>query len=198
MLENLIRELIERGMVKFGSFTLTSGKKSPYYIDLRKMYMYPDLSENIVSKLIELVKSLRIEFDVIAGIATAGIPLATYMACLARKPLAYVRKEVKAHGLSKLVEGDVAGMRVLLVDDIATTGGSLVYGVQAIRSCGGIVEHALVVVDRSEGAEERLRGAGVSFHYLIKAREIVRYAIERNLVPRKYLPEVARYLGIEV
>lgn len=198
MPEDLIRELVEKGMVRFGTFTLTSGKKSPYYIDLRRMYAYPELSRSVALKLIRLAESLRIRFEVVVGIATAGVPLATYIACLSSKPLAYVRKEAKMHGLSRLVEGDVAGREVLLVDDVATTGSSLLHGVRAIRECGGRVSHALVVIDREEGAEEALKNANVSLHSLVKARDVVSYAIAKNLVPREQLAEVMRYLGIEV
>ncbi|MEM4933832.1 MAG: orotate phosphoribosyltransferase, partial [Desulfurococcaceae archaeon] len=90
-------ELYKHGMVKLGDFKLSSGLFSPFYIDMRKLYSYPDLAKRIVQELVSRVPLSDV--DVLAGVESAGIPLAAYISCITNKPMAYVRKEKKNHGV---------------------------------------------------------------------------------------------------
>jgi orotate phosphoribosyltransferase len=181
-------ELYKLGMIKIGEFTLSSGLKSPFYIDLRRLYNYPTLARRIAQEL--LGKISEDLYDVIVGVETAGIPLATYMSCLSNKPLAYVRKERKGHGTKSAVEGDVRGKRVLVVDDVATTGSSLHRAILNIKEAGGIPVLAAVVVDREQGARELLKIHGVELVSLITATEMF-----RELYLKGYI-NVETYLNI--
>jgi orotate phosphoribosyltransferase len=181
-------ELYKLGMIKIGEFTLSSGLKSPFYIDLRRLYNYPTLARRIAQEL--LGKISEDLYDVIVGVETAGIPLATYMSCLSNKPLAYVRKERKGHGTKSAVEGDVRGRRVLVVDDVATTGSSLHRAILNIKEAGGIPVLAAVVVDREQGARELLKIHGVELVSLITATEMF-----RELYLKGYI-NVETYLNI--
>ena len=168
-----VAELLKRiGAVKFGEFVLSSGKKSNVYIDLRKLPSYPEAFREVVQAMAE--KAGKVDFDLLCGVAVGGLPLATAIAYEMKKPLIYVRKERKEHGTKKIIEGDFEpGAKVLVVDDVTTTGGSILRAVNALRSAGLVVEHALVVVDRLEGAEEALRRAGVMLLSLVTLKDLV-------------------------
>ncbi len=166
---DLARALYERGMIKFGRFKLTSGRESTIYVDLRPLPSYPDVFKEVVELLTSKVKE-----EVVCGIAVGGLPLATAVAYRLSIPLIYVRKERKEHGTKSLLEGYVKpGTRVLVMDDVATTGGSLLRAVEEVRELGGIVERALVVVDRRQGADEALQRYGIRLESLTTLPEIV-------------------------
>ncbi|RLG08772.1 MAG: orotate phosphoribosyltransferase, partial [Thaumarchaeota archaeon] len=122
--EDLALELFRLGLVKIGKFRLTSGLESPFYIDLKGLIGYPALLREIATMLFNTAKE-KCAFDMVVGIATGGIPIVSFISCLFNIPMAYVRKEKREHGTMRLVEGDIRKKRVLLVDDVATTGGSL-------------------------------------------------------------------------
>ena len=194
-LNDIIVELFKHGMIKFGEFTLTSGKKSPYYIDLRILPSYVDLYNKLMSILVEYIRELNILFDMVAGIETAGIVHATYIGCLLNKPIAYVRKKRKEHGTQRLVEGIVNNKTILLIDDVATTGSSLEYGITILRQHGAFVRDVIVIVDRLEGARDRLDKLGVRLHSLMDAYKIINVLLENNLIDRKVYDTVINYIN---
>ena len=164
-------ELYKHGMIKIGSFKLTSGLESPYYIDLRLLYSFPELRNRIVDELINKFSVLK-QADVVLGIATSGLALASFIACKLNKPLAYVRIERKEHGTKSLVEGVIANRTVVIVDDVATTGGSIEHAIIATKEAYGKPIAAVTVVDREQGARQRLKNYGIELYSLITAREI--------------------------
>jgi orotate phosphoribosyltransferase len=177
-LEHLQRELCitlaRIGAVRFGMFTLSAGRLSPYYIDLRIVPSFPDAYKTVEDIYIFMAKELigLESFDRIAGIPTAGIPFASVMAYSLHKPFIYVRKEVKTHGRERKVEGILhPGDRVLLVDDVVTTGGSLLTAAEAVVAEGGIVRDALVLIDREEGGKNALYSKGIRLNCFINISE---------------------------
>jgi len=170
----LSRILHKIGAIKFGAFKLTSGRTSPYYIDLRIVPSFPDVFQRVCDIYVRLVEAeLGVQsFDRIAGIPTAGIPFASLMAYRLRKPFLYIRAKARLHGRERRIEGLLMpGNRVLLVDDLITTGLSLRKAGNAIRAEGGVVSDALVLLDREEGGKERLKKDNITLHYLLTARE---------------------------
>lgn len=188
----LSRELYLKGMIKIGEFKLSSGITSPYYIDLRSLYTYPDLVFKIIEIIVNIVPLNEIE--VVAGIETAGIPLASFISCTTRKPLAYIRKEAKTHGTGKLIEGEISNKRIMIVDDVVTTGSSLLRSINHVRAHGGIPIVALVIVDREQGARDLLKAHGVRLVSLTTAREIFNDLFEGGLIDRETYQSILRYI----
>lgn len=163
----LSRILIKTGATRFGLFKLSSGKLSPYYIDLRMIPGDPKGLRTVVEIYEAMVKSKIgiASFDRIAGVPTAGVPYASILAYQLAKPFLYVRREAKTHGGERRVEGQLLpGERVLLVDDLITTGKNTLQAAEAVRAEGGQVQHALVLIDRQEGGATTLAQAGLKLH----------------------------------
>lgn len=162
------------GAIKFGTFKLTSGRISPYYIDLRIVPSFPEAFRRVCDLYYKLLeKELGADnFDRVAGIPTAGMPFASVIAYHLNKPFIYIRPMMKLHGRERRIEGILMpGNRVLLVDDLVTTGLSLRKSAKAIRAEGGVVSDALVMLDREEGGKERLIKDDIKLHYLLTASE---------------------------
>ena len=173
------------GAIKFGAFKLTSGRMSPYYIDLRIVPSFPDAFQRVCDIYVDMVKSQlgAQSFDRIAGIPTAGIPFASLISYKIKKPFLYIRPKAKLHGRERRIEGMIMpGNRVLLVDDLITTGLSLRKAANAIRAEGGVVSDALVLLDREEGGKERLKKDGINLHYLLTAREAANRLFELGAI----------------
>ncbi len=155
--------LLKTNALRFGAFTLASGKPSPYYIDLRMLPSFPKhfhLTINALKNVVE--EKIGTKFDAIASVPTSGLVFGSALAYEMGKPFVYVRKESKDYGTSKLLEGHLpSGGRVVVVDDVATTGTSVSLAVEILRGNGGIVEDVVAIVNRMEGAEERLKNLNV-------------------------------------
>jgi orotate phosphoribosyltransferase len=144
--------------------------------------------QNLISKQIGFDN-----FDAVASIPTGGLVVASSLAFEIVKPLVYTRSEAKGHGTGKLVEGVIKkGMRILVVDDVATTGGSVVNGVRALKDAGASVSDAYVIVNRLEGADESLKKEGVTLHHLLDILEIAKILHQENLIDKSVLDKVQK------
>ena len=172
-----ICKILDRiGALKFGAFRLTSGKMSPYYIDLRIVPSFPDAFQKICDFTAKLVKSEigTDNFERIVGVPVAGMPIASVVAFTLKKPFLYVRRGARLHGRGRRIEGIIApGNRVLLVDDLITTGLSFQRAAKSITAEGGVVSDAVVLIDRQEGGKKRLEKSGIKLHALLSVTEIV-------------------------
>jgi orotate phosphoribosyltransferase len=174
MKAELGRILNRIGALKFGTFKLTSGEVSPYYIDLRIVPSFPDAFRRICEFYLVLLESDigANGFDRIAGIPTAGISFSSIIAHHLKKPFIYVRPTERTHGRGRRVEGILSpGDRVLLIDDLITSGGSMLKGAEAVRAEGGVVTDAVVLLDREENGKENLATDGIKLHYLLRMSE---------------------------
>jgi orotate phosphoribosyltransferase len=188
---SLIREfgkaIIKLGALKFGPHTLTSGKISSYYIDLRMIPSFPDIFKMTTDIFAEIIKNtigLK-EVDAIGGVPTAGLIFATSVAYNVEKPLVYVRKDVRKHGTLKKIEGVMKpGCKVLLIDDLITTGSSIIDAVEAVRFQGGLVNNAIVLVDRMEGGKRNLQTVGIDLKTLTKITELTDFLHDMTLIDR--------------
>ena len=163
---SLADALLEAGCVKFGEFTLKSGLKSPIYIDLRHVITYPGLLARVGAAYLPLLEKLT--FDRLAGLPYAAIPIATAISLQGGYPLIYPRKEAKEYGTKAEIEGGFqAGETVVVIDDIATTGGSKFEAIEKLTAAGLKVQDVVVLIDRQSGAKEALEAAGFHLHAVL-------------------------------
>ena len=183
--------------LKFGVFTLSSGKASPYYVDLRIVPSFPDAFREICDFYGEYITShVGLEnFDRIAGVPLAGIPFASQIAYNLRKPFLYVRKDARRHGRQRRVEGIlVSGDRVLLVDDLITTGLNLTKAADAIRAEGGVVTEVVALLDREEGGKAKLEQTGVKIHTLLQMREVANTLYEIGAIDEESFKTILKQI----
>jgi len=160
--------LVSSGAIKFGDFTLTSGRKSDFYVDVKKASSDP----NILSKIAHCLSVEAPEdIDTLAGMELGAIPLIVATSLEMHLPFAMIRKESRTHGTNPRIEGSL-GNKILIIEDVATTGGSIEDSVSVLRAEGSEVDSALVVVDREEGATERLKKIGIKLKSLVTISEV--------------------------
>jgi orotate phosphoribosyltransferase len=166
--------LNKTGALKFGAFKLSSGKVSPYYIDLRIIPSFPDSFQKICGYCVDFVRDqIGVDkFERVAGIPVAGIPFASVISYGLKKPFLYIRKGERLQGRERRIEGIIApGDRVLLIDDLVTTGLSLQKASKAIIAESGVINDAVVLLDRQEGGKEKLAENGAKLHALLNITE---------------------------
>ena len=164
--------LLAAGCIKFGEFTLKSGLQSPIYIDLRQVISYPQLLAQIGQAYLPLIRDLQ--FDRLAGLPYAAIPIATAASLAGNYPMIYPRKEVKAYGTKAEIEGEYhPGETALIIDDLATTGGSKFEAIEKLTAAGLVVRDVVVLVDRQSGAKEALEQAGLRLRAVLTIGEML-------------------------
>lgn len=192
--QKLIDGLVDLGALKFGDFTLASGKRSPIYIDLRLLVSNPSLLALAAEAYGDLVNGLQA--DRLAGIPYAALPIGTAVSLRTGIPMIYTRKEVKAHGLGKDVEGNwQPGERVAIIEDLITSGGSTLKSVERLRELGMVVEDVVVLIDREQGGVENLAAEGVRAHAVFTLPTMLNYLVERGRLPKATADEVFAFLG---
>ena len=167
--------LQESGAIKFGNFKLSSGKESAYYVDLRLVPSFPHQFRKMIKSLQNLIsEKIGLDnFDYIASVPTSGLVIASALAIETVKPLIYIRQKPKDYGTSSLIEGKIPeGSRVVLVDDVGTTGHSLLNAIKALKDAKIIIDSAFVIVNRLEGAKENLEAEKVKLYEITDILEI--------------------------
>jgi len=193
---NLADELLKAGCIKFGEFTLKSGLKSPIYIDLRQIITYPKLLEQIGAAYLPLLKGLK--FDRIAGLPYAAIPIATAISLQGNYPMIYPRKEVKTYGTKAEIEGEYhAGETVVIIDDLATTGGSKFEAIEKLTEAGLVVKDVVVLIDRQSGAKESLAQAGFAMHAVLTITQLLDYWEQTQKVEKDKIEATRKFLRQE-
>ena len=185
--------LYEKKIIRFGDFTLASGKKSPYYIDLRLVPSYPIYYRKMIKGLQNIIaEDVGLEnFHSLVSVPTGGLVVAASLAIEIVKPIIYVRKEAKEHGTGKAVEGVTCqDMKLLMIEDVVTSGGSVINAIKSIKEEKMTVTDAYAVVDRMEGATEALQVEGVKLHSLLTIKHIAENLFEQKLITEDVLNQV--------
>lgn len=192
-LENLADGLLEAGCIKFGQFTLKSGLQSPIYIDLRRLVGHPALLSQVAAAYLPVLGKLS--FDRLAALPYAALPIAAAISLQSGWPFVYPRKEVKSYGTRAEIEGVYArGERVVVVDDLATTGGSKFEAIEKLATAGLDVQDVVVLVDRQSGAAESLAQAGYRLHAVFTLFQLLEQWEHNGRVPVEQIDSVRRFL----
>ncbi len=189
--------LIKNDAIKFGDYILASGKRSPYYIDLRLTISSPITMDWIANALTRIVLNEigKDKVDKILGVPTAGVPFATMVSQKLSIPLIYYRQARKEHGVRKKIEGTLSrNDRVLIVDDLITTGESVIEAAEVVRDQGGVVNELVVLLDREQGGKERLRAARIEPHVLFKISDAMDWLHSVGLIGDKLYETVKAYI----
>ena len=186
--------LLEAGCIKFGEFTLKSGLKSPIYIDLRRIISHPKLLADIAQAYLPLLSNLQ--FSRLAGLPYAAIPIATAISLAGNYPMIYPRKEAKTYGTKAEIEGEYqAGETVLVIDDLATTGGSKFEAIEKLTAVGLVVKDVVVLIDRQSGAKESLAEAGFAMHAVLTISQLLDYWEQADKVEKDKIEETRNFLS---
>jgi orotate phosphoribosyltransferase len=173
--KRLIEIVRERSFSAGSETKLASGRSSTFYFNMKPTMLDPEGANLIATLILERLKGA--EIDLVGGLEMGAVPLAVatcVRSCAGPRPLRafFVRKQAKEHGARKLVEGlgpgeDLNGKRVVILEDVTTTGGSSMQAIEAVRAAGGIVDRVISVVDRLEGAQDAFKAAGIPFSALL-------------------------------
>ena len=192
-LASLADDLLSAGCIKFGEFTLKSGLKSPIYIDLRQIISHPKLLADVAQAYLPIVSGLQ--FSRIAGLPYAAIPIATAISLAGNYPMIYPRKEAKAYGTKAEIEGEYhAGETAVIIDDLATTGGSKFEAIEKLTGAGLLVKDVVVLVDRQSGARESLEQAGYSMHAVLTIAQLLDHWEGNGKVDMEKIVETRKFL----
>jgi len=188
--------LIKNNAIKFGDYILTSGKKSPYYIDLRLTISSPITMDWIANSFTRIVLNEigKDKIDRILGVPTAGVPFATVVSQKLGIPLIYYRQARKEHGVRKKVEGILErNDRVLIIDDLITTGESVIEAAEVVRDQGGVVNELVVLLDREQGGHQRLRSSRIEPHILFTISDAMTWLHTVGLIDDKVYETLKKY-----
>lgn len=186
--------LLDLGCVRFGSFTLKSGRTSPIYLDLRRLVARPRLLAQTAAAYADLLRGL--EFDLIAALPYAALPIGTAVSLQGDWPLIYPRKEIKAYGTKAAIEGLYQpGQRVVVLDDLITTGESKLEGIEKLTAAGLLVTDIVVLIDRQSGGVDFMAQHGYRLHSVFTLPELLDYWEANRAVPADLLAQARAYLS---
>jgi uridine monophosphate synthetase len=193
--QSLATDLLASNCVRFGQFTLKSGQTSPIYLDLRRLVSHPAILRRAAQAYAKILRGL--EFDRLAGIPYAALPIATAISLEMNRPLIYPRREVKDYGTKASIEGDFnAGETVVVIDDLATTGETKVETIQRLEAAGLKVRDIVVLIDREQGAGGYLKARGYNYHAVAGLRSLLDEWKRSGAISAAQFAEVEAFLNL--
>jgi len=192
----LVEKLFEIHAVKFGDFKLKSGIQSPVYVDLRVIVSYPDIMKQISDMLWTVASESKADFSVICGVPYTALPIASCISVSQSVPMVMRRKEAKSYGTKRLIEGVfTAGSKCLVIEDVVTSGSSVMETVEALSSVDLRVSDAVVLLDRFQGGKEMLQLQGVKLHSLLTLPEVLEVLHATGKVDEEMARKVREFLS---
>jgi uridine monophosphate synthetase len=195
-LENLALSLFDIGAVRFGRFKLHSDRESPIYIDLRVLVSFPAVLKEVGRAYATILETM--EFDILSAYPYAGLPLGVATSLEMNKPLIYPRKEIKTYGTGKHVEGIwKVGQRVVLIEDLITSGKSIIEACSSMKTAGLQIGDAVVLIDRQQGGVEVLARQGINVRSIMTLSRLLAYLESHERIDGNQRDEVVRALSIK-
>jgi orotate phosphoribosyltransferase len=192
-LQSLAEGFVKAGTLQFGTFTLSDGRDSPYYVNLRGLPSYPSVFRLVVDSMADLLKKAPVP-NAFCSVPISGLNIAAPLALEKGKPLLYTIQRKQGDG--RALEGEVRpGWKVMIIDDLATTGKTVLAAAKAVEQEGGEVKHAAVVIDRLEGAREALSKVGITLHALTDILELSDTLFAMGLISEGNLKSITRTVG---
>ena len=192
----LVERLLDIHAIKFGDFTLKSGIRSPVYVDLRVTVSYPEVMKQISDMLWKVASESKADFSVICGVPYTALPIASCMSVNENIPMVMRRKEAKSYGTKKLIEGVfTAGSKCLVIEDVVTSGSSVMETVEALSSVDLRVSDAIVLLDRFQGGKEMLQSQGVKLHSLLTLPEVLEVLHSKGKIDQEMAGKVREFLS---
>ncbi|MCH9624847.1 MAG: Orotate phosphoribosyltransferase [Chlamydiales bacterium] len=194
MIQDILLQLHQIGAIKFGEFQLKSGILSPIYVDLRLIISYPNLLKQISSMMWEKVK--EIHFDCICGVPYTALPLATALSLEHTLPMLMRRKEAKAYGTKKIIEGVITpGQNCLLVEDLITSGMSIFETIDPLEKEGLKITDIVVLLDREQGGKQRIEQRGYTLHSVFTMETLLSTLKEQQKIETHTVDAVQNFLA---
>jgi len=191
MAAELLKQFHEQEVFKLGDFTLKSGIKSPIYIDLRMLISNPQLLADACEEIVKVIQDKKIEYDYIVGVPYAALPMATIVSLNLKTPMLMKRKEAKSYGTKKLIEGIYEpGKKALIIEDVVTSGASILETVQALRAEGLICEDVICALDREQGGAKKLLKDGIKLHSAVSMTRILDYLVGSSVINEQKRDEI--------
>jgi orotate phosphoribosyltransferase len=191
--EKLVLDLFKYRCIEFGRFKLKSGIISPIYIDIRKLVSFPKLMKRTAAVYWSILKELK--FDRLAGVPYAALPIVSVISVKYNLPLVYTRKEQQNHGITKSVQGEYQkGEKVVVIDDIVTTGDSKLMAIKPLEKSGLKVRDVVILIDREQGGKEKLATKGYKLHAVFLITEVLKILLNKRKISQKKYKKVVDYI----
>ena len=195
-LEQLTLRLYDIDAIQFGKFKLASGRKSSVYLDLRVLVSYPEVLREVAGIYHQFINRLGLKFDLISAPPMAGLPIATALALEMNCPFIYPRKTAKNYGTGKGIEGAwKIGQKVLVIDDVITSGGSIVQTIAILKAAGLRVNDAVVFIDREQGGKKELAAEGYNLFSVVSLQYLLTILNDNDRISQKKYNKVIKSLG---
>ncbi|CAF0804929.1 unnamed protein product [Adineta steineri] len=194
-LEDLVVKLFDIEAFKFGSFKLKSGIQSPIYIDLRVIISYPDILRSVAVHMNEILQRSNVTYDSICGVPYTALPIASIICVDYKKPMLIRRKETKNYGTKKLIEGKFnQNDRCLIIEDIVTSGSSVIETADSLRAEGIQVTDAIVFFDRQQNGDNNLKGKNIRLLRVLTITQVLEYLVKNKRITQEASNDVQEFI----